>query len=63
MDDPFIKADTDRLANQLNVLKRISEEGWQILYFTAKDEVKNALKEDLASSRIGYHEIENIFSD
>jgi uncharacterized protein YhaN len=63
MDDPFIKADINRLANQLNVLKRISEEGWQILYFTAKDEVKNALKEDLASSRIGYHEIENIFSD
>lgn len=61
MDDPFIKADIDRLANQLNVLKRISEEGWQILYFTAKDEVKNALKEDLASSGIGYHEIENIF--
>jgi hypothetical protein len=62
MDDPFIKADADRLGNQLNVLKRISEEGWQILYFTAKDEVKNALKEDLASGHIGYHEIENIFS-
>jgi DNA repair exonuclease SbcCD ATPase subunit len=62
MDDPFIKADADRLANQLQILKRISEEGWQILYFTAKDEVKNALEKDLASNHVGYHEIENIFS-
>ena len=62
MDDPFIKADIDRLAKQLNVLKRISEEGWQILYFTAKDEVKDALKEDLAKRSIGYHEIESILS-
>jgi len=62
MDDPFIKADSDRLAKQLSVLERISKEGWQILYFTAKDEVKDALKEDLASKHIGYHEIESLFS-
>ncbi len=62
MDDPFVKADIDRLAKQLNVLKRISKEGWQILYFTAKDEVKDALEEDLANRSIGYHEIENTSS-
>jgi len=62
MDDPFVKADIDRLAKQLGVLKRISKEGWQILYFTAKDEVKDALKKDLANGSIGYHEIESIFS-
>jgi len=62
MDDPFIKADIDRLAKQLNVLKRISEDGWQILYFTAKEEVKDALERDLTNKTIGYHEIEGIFS-
>lgn len=62
MDDPFIKADIDRLAKQLNVLKRISKDGWQILYFTAKEEVKDALKQDLANRSIGYHEIESTFS-
>jgi len=62
MDDPFIKADIDRLQKQLNILKRISEHGWQILYFTAKDEVKDALKEDLTNKRIGYHEVETPFS-
>jgi hypothetical protein len=62
MDDPFIKADIDRLARQINVLKRLSEEGWQILYFTAKDEVKNALKEDFGNTSVGCHEIENMSS-
>lgn len=62
MDDPFIKADVDRLAKQLHVLKRISKDGWQILYFTAKEEVKDALKDDVANRSIGYHEIEGIFS-
>jgi hypothetical protein len=62
MDDPFIKADIDRLAKQLNMLKRLSEKGWQILYFTAKDEVKSALKEDLTKKGVGYHEVESMFS-
>jgi uncharacterized protein YhaN len=62
MDDPFIKADTDRLAKQLDLLKRISKDGWQILYFTAKEEVKDALKQDVASKSIGYHEIQGVFS-
>lgn len=61
MDDPFIKADIDRLTKQLNALKRLSGEGWQILYFTAKDEVKEVLKDDLTSKHIGYHEIESLF--
>jgi len=54
MDDPFIKADKKRLQNQMNILKRISNSGWQILYFTAKDEIKDALKEDLANKSINY---------
>lgn len=45
MDDPFIKSDKNRLKNQMNILTKISQSGWQILYFSAKDEVKEALKE------------------
>ena len=43
MDDPFIKSDKKRLQKQLGILQRISSLGWQILYFTAKDEVKDLL--------------------
>jgi exonuclease SbcC len=58
MDDPFIKADTGRLQNQMSILKRVSSKlEWQILYFTAKDEVKNALKEDVESNKVRYIEI------
>ena len=45
MDDPFIKSDKNRLQNQMNILTKISQSGWQILYFSAKDEVKETLKE------------------
>lgn len=45
MDDPFIKSDINRLRRQLEILHRISDLGWQIIYFSAKDEVKNLLKE------------------
>lgn len=43
-DDPFIKSDGKRLKNQMSMLKRISELGWQVTYFTAKDEVRNAIR-------------------
>lgn len=62
MDDPFIKADTERLQKQIDILKKISESGWQIIYFTAKGEVKNVLKEDIEGSKINYVEIQGIFS-
>jgi DNA repair exonuclease SbcCD ATPase subunit len=45
MDDPFIKADPDRLKRQIDVLRRISKLGWQIIYFSAKEEIKNAFKQ------------------
>ncbi len=45
-DDPFIKSDTKRLKNQMEMLRRISDIGWQVVYFTAKDEVREALREN-----------------
>ena len=44
LDDPFIKSDTQRLKKQLGMLLELSRIGWQVLYFSAKDEVKNMLK-------------------
>ncbi len=62
MDDPFIKADRRRLAKQMDILKKISDSGWQILYFTAKDEVKDLLKEDVENGKVSYIEVQSIFS-
>ncbi len=45
MDDPFLKSDQKRLFEQLQMLLELSKQGWQILYFSAKNEVKQTLKE------------------
>lgn len=59
MDDPFIKASPDRLKRQMEVLKKISSSGWQIIYFTAKGEVKEALKKDIDSRMVNYIEVKS----
>ena len=48
----FIKSDIERLQRQMNVLWKIVDEGWQILYFTAKEEVKEALKKDIMEEKV-----------
>ncbi len=58
MDDPFIKADKDRLRRQMNILRRICESGWQVIYFTAKDEVKDILQQDIANGSVSYIEVQ-----
>ncbi len=52
LDDPFIKADSERLLSMLGMLDRICGEGWQILYFSAKDEVKEALSGKIATGEV-----------
>jgi uncharacterized protein YhaN len=49
MDDPFIKADSQRLAQLIDTLRRIVRDGWQVLYFSAKQEVLDALSPDIAA--------------
>ena len=65
-DDPFVKSDHERLRRELDLLVKISKEGWQILYFSCKEEVKNYLLErysnyvkfvDLNENSILAHEI------
>jgi exonuclease SbcC len=62
MDDPFVKADSARLQKQVEVLKRISQLGWQILYFSAKGEMRDILKQQIKNSTVHYVEIQGIFS-
>jgi len=62
LDDPFIKADPARLQRQIQTLRKISELGWQVIYFSAKGEIKDALKEDIEAGTINYVEVQGIFS-
>ncbi|MEJ2249371.1 MAG: hypothetical protein P8Y97_06895 [Candidatus Lokiarchaeota archaeon] len=63
LDDPFIKADYERLKRLLEMLKNIVNVGWQILYFTSKLEVKDLLKEDIERGTVKSFEFEEILSD
>lgn len=62
MDDPFVKADPDRLQRQIEMLKKTSELGWQVMYFSAKGEVRDALEEDIKKGAVNHVEIQSIFS-
>ena len=61
IDDPFIKADPGRLSRQMAMLKNICRQGWQIVYFSAKGEVKDALVDDIAKGNIEFVEINNVY--
>ncbi len=43
LDDPFLKADHARLQQQLDMLFDFVQKGWQIIYFSAKNEIKDYL--------------------
>ncbi len=45
MDDPFLASDMGRLREQVSILKELAQEGWQIIYFTSKEEVVTAFRE------------------
>ena len=62
MDDPFVKADQDRLKRQIEILKNISKTGWQILYFSAKGEVFNVLNKDIENGKVNYIKVKSIYA-
>ncbi len=39
MDDAFLSSDPNRLKSQVRLLEKLSKKGWQIIYFTIKNEV------------------------
>ena len=61
MDDPFIKADTDRVRTQLKAIKGIVDLGWQVLYFTAKKEIEEALATEIGSGSVNLIKLDPIF--
>ena len=60
MDDAFVKSDKERLKKQIKLLKTITKTGWQIIYFTAKDEVKEILKKDIENKKIRFFQAPGI---
>jgi uncharacterized protein YhaN len=60
MDDPFVKADPARLQKQIEMLKRISQSGWQIIYFSAKGEMRDIAKPLIKRGAVNYVEIQAI---
>jgi len=51
MDDIFLSYDTDRLKEGMKILQKLVEKNWQIIYFTAKDQVCK-LFTDLTGNKI-----------
>jgi exonuclease SbcC len=52
MDDPFIRSDPDRLARQMAMLGDIARKGWQVVYFSSKGEVKEALAKEIKKGAV-----------
>jgi len=61
LDDPFVKSDLERLERQLGLLKRISRLGWQILYFSCKNEILSTLKPDIENQIVNFIELSSLF--
>lgn len=45
LDDPFLAADPDRLHRGFETLHDLADDGWQVLYLTAKQEVSETMVE------------------
>ncbi len=60
LDDPFLTSDAERLARQFQILRDLSEAGWQIIYFSVKDETRRVLNEDIEARRVDLHELQSI---
>lgn len=58
LDDPFLTSDTPRLKEQLKVLLDLAKEGWQIIYFSVKDEIKDILSEEIKAKKIDLVELQ-----
>jgi len=60
LDDPFIKSDYGRVQKQMESLKKICGMGWQVLYFTAKKEVQEALNKDIQAGEVKLLEVKGL---
>lgn len=52
LDDPFLAADPDRLRRGFEALDELAAEGWQILYLTAKQEVRETMVDEFGLDHV-----------
>ena len=55
LDDPFLSADRTRLRNGFETLRGLTDDGWQVVYLTAKPEVHEEMAEQFDCT---VHELE-----
>ena len=60
LDDPFLTSDAERLGRQFRMLQGLSDAGWQIIYFSVKDETRRVLNDDIEARRVAFHELQSI---
>jgi uncharacterized protein YhaN len=60
LDDPFVKSDGERLRRQLEVLLDFSQRGWQIIYFSAKDEVRTVLQKYIEQNKVNLQPVPGV---
>ena len=60
LDDPFVKSDIGRIQNQIALLKEFAEMGWQIIYFTSKQEIVELLQQEIDSRTIERFDLQQI---
>jgi len=52
LDDPFLAADPDRLNQGFKTLRKLADDGWQIIYLTAKQEVRDTMVDEHALEHV-----------
>lgn len=45
LDNAFVHSDAERVKKEIEFLKMLEDEGWQIIYFTFRDDVREVLEE------------------
>lgn len=60
LDDPFLKSDLNRLTRQMDMLLELCQQGWQILYFSAKEEIRDVLKSYITAERVTLHSVPGV---
>lgn len=52
LDDPFLTSDTNRLSREMDILLNLARSGWQILYFSVKDEIRTLLRDPIENEEV-----------
>ena len=61
LDDPFLTSDRKRLSMQLKILQGLVGEGWQIMYFSVKDEVLAELRSSIDKGIVKISNLSSIY--